>query len=182
MKMNWQLSNSDIRWQRSHNHLAGSDEIPVALPLHVSYVICRTYQHKNETTLSPGSAVSSSKLHAQAISRLIDSCRMKHVQTIIKKLITLAQVYDSAFRPHYKADWNVLHYAVIFAVHLFEYSLFLWRSAVKQEHPLTLFLSRRHILTTHQACLADLYGAIFAYDYCGRLPYVRTSRQACRVN
>ena len=75
MKMNWQLSNSDIRWQISHNHLAASNEIPVVLPLHVSSVICHTYQHKNETTLSPRSAVSSLKLYVQAKSRSIDSCR-----------------------------------------------------------------------------------------------------------
>ena len=75
MKMNWQLSNSDIRWQISHNHLAASEEMPIVLPLHVSSVICHNYQHKNETTLSPQSAVSSLKLYVQAKSRSIDSCR-----------------------------------------------------------------------------------------------------------
>ena len=124
--MNWQLSNSDIRWQISHNHLSASDEIPVVLPLHVSSVIYHTYQHKNETTLSPRSAVSSLKLYVQAKSRSI--VEMEHVQTTITKLTTLAQVHDSAFRPHYKPEWIILHYAVIFAVHLFEYSPFLWRS------------------------------------------------------
>ena len=73
--MNWQLSNSDIRWQISRKHLTGSDEIPVVLALHVSYAICHSYQHKNETTLPPGSAVSSLKLYVQAKSSSIDSCR-----------------------------------------------------------------------------------------------------------
>ena len=121
--MNWQLSNSDIRWQISHNHLSASDEIPVVLPLHVSSVIYHTYQHKNETTLSPRSAVSSLKLYVQAKSRSI--VEMEHVQTTITKLTTLAQVHDSAFRP--PTSRNEVSYT-IFAVHLFEYSPFLWRS------------------------------------------------------
>ena len=32
MRMNWQLSKSDIRWQQSHDHLAGSDERWVVFP------------------------------------------------------------------------------------------------------------------------------------------------------
>ena len=72
--MNWQLSNSDIRWPISRNHFQASDKIPAVLPLHVSSVIYHIYRHKNETTLSPRSAVSSLKLYVQAKSRSIDSC------------------------------------------------------------------------------------------------------------
>ena len=35
--LDWQLSKSDIRWQLSHEHLAGSDERPVYWLLHISW-------------------------------------------------------------------------------------------------------------------------------------------------
>ena len=37
MKMNWQVTKSDIRWQILHDRLSGSDKRPVVLPLHVSW-------------------------------------------------------------------------------------------------------------------------------------------------
>ena len=59
--MNWQLSKSDIRWQLSHDHLAGSDEKTGRFALDISwYNITHLPKYEwNETTLSQGRAVSS---------------------------------------------------------------------------------------------------------------------------
>ena len=108
--MNWQLSNSDIRWQISHNHLSASDEIPVVLPLHVSSVIYHTYQHKNETTLSPRSAVSSLKLYVQAKSRSIDSCRNGTCADHYHKTNNVGSGTRFGISPPYKPEWSILHY------------------------------------------------------------------------
>ena len=72
VQLDWQLSKSDIRLQLSHDHLAGSDERPLALPLHISWYNMShlPIQHKNETT--PGSRL---KLYWQAKLRSIDSCQ-----------------------------------------------------------------------------------------------------------
>ena len=58
VRLDWQPSKSDIRWQLSHDRLAGSGERPVVLRLHISWYNMPhlPIQHKNETT--PGKAVS----------------------------------------------------------------------------------------------------------------------------
>ena len=108
---------------------------------------------------------------------------MEHVQTTITKLTTLAQVHDSAFRPRYKPEWSILHYAVIFAVHLFEYSPCLWRSIDSSQTRASAGILFDHGLNsvfleqaTHLNDTSDVLGWFRRYDFCLRLSCATSMR------
>ena len=147
--MNWQLSNSDIRWPISHNHFAASDKIPAVLPLHVSSVIYHIYRHKNETTLSPRSAVSSLKLYVQAKSRSIESCRNGTCADHYHKTNNVGSGtrFDISPPPtsRNEVSYTTLSYSQsIYSNirHAYEGQL----TALKQEHPLAFYLITGSIL------------------------------------
>ena len=71
-------SKSDTRWQLSHDHLAGSDEKPVVLPLDMGWynvTLTNSTLKRNYAGQGCQSADSSLKLYAQAKLRSIDSCQ-----------------------------------------------------------------------------------------------------------
>ena len=90
VRLDWQLSQSGIRWQLLPDHLAGSDERPVVLPLHISWynmshqkhitaASSHTYQFNIKTKLRRARGCqtvdSRLKLYWQAKLRSIDSCQ-----------------------------------------------------------------------------------------------------------
>ena len=130
--------------------------MPVVLPLHVSSVICHTYQHKNETTLSPRSAVSSLKLYVQAKSRSIDSCRNGTCADHYHKTNNVGSGTRFGISPPLQAGMKylTLYSQSIYSNirHSYEGQL----TALKQEHPLAFCLITGSILffleqATHQA-------------------------------
>ena len=78
--LDWQLSKSDIHWQLSHDHLAGSNERPVLLPIHISWYNMShlPIQHKSET-------ICASQIKVNWQLSKWDMCT-------IRRLITWAQV------------------------------------------------------------------------------------------
>ena len=100
MRMNWQLSKSDIRWLLSHDHLPSSDEKLVVLPVHISWgasafsrvLVVRTMTRQN---------IGSSQCKSQILENVV-------VATALRSVLSSGV------------------YSELFGFTLFEYFILLW--------------------------------------------------------